>query len=123
MSLPVPKYFSDLMVTSSDGETTYVNIGMKYNFSIPINSNVAPNKVPKSVSEATETLLYFFGPARSGTTFVNEAINSHPHVIMTNERGLVTDYANGRVPLPTKKAFVDLVWRYGYAYFFQQLIV
>ena len=83
----------------------------KYNFNLRAAAHEKPAKISDDIASATETFLYFFGPARSGTTFVSDAINSHPHAVIAHELMLfrkLTDI-NGS-PL-TKRNIIDMVWR------------
>ena len=111
--LPVLRYLSYSTNSSSAVGSVFLGGtgGKKYNFRQPTGGNETAKEIPEEISENTETFLYFFGPARSGTTFVSEAISSHPHVIMGHEFGIFKRIAENNILLTSKTAVVQNVWK------------
>ena len=83
----------------------------KYNFNLPTTAHDKPSKVSDDIASATKTFLYFFGPARSGTTFVSDAIKSHPHALIAHELLLFRKLTDMNESQMTKRNIIDIVWR------------
>ena len=81
----------------------------KYNF-----STLAPKvagSIPADVAARIKHFLFFVGTSRSGTSFVQRLLNSHPHAVVSDEMGIFQPMSRGKNNQTTKKQIAEQILR------------
>ena len=66
-------------------------------------------KLPKRVASRIKSLVLFIGHSRSGHSIVASILDSHPHIVMSHELGLLRKMVHN--PNWTKKQIMNALWQ------------
>ena len=79
--------------------------------SIPTKPNLKGGgpKLPQRVIDRVKTFVFFLGYPHSGHSIVGSLMDSHPHMVVSNEADIFTKLSKG-VIAPTKTAIFNAIW-------------
>ena len=76
----------------------------------PIMEHKIPQKLPQSVIDGVKTFVFFVGHPCSGHSIVGSLLDSHPHMVISNEYTVFWKLSKGALA-PTKPEIFNALWR------------